>query len=235
MMDLDIVYSPRWFYGKDIMIDLISIFVLVLIAFFTLRYYRLNRKNRNYLLFASSFILMAVAFLFKIATNFTIYYEIPQTSQLGLLTLTYSVIKTSDLLFFAGYLMYRMLMLLGLYILYSIYHKQNRFNVFLIIYLILVSVYFSSSAYFMFHLTSLIILSIITYDYFKNYHKSMQVTGKWLAYSFVLIAASQLVFIFIKLHTLLYVIAELIQLAGYVLLLITFIKVLKDGKKKGKE
>jgi hypothetical protein len=231
---IQLVYSPRWFYGKDIIIDVVSIFVLFLIAFFSIKYYKINKKNKNYLLLATSFILMALSFLFKIITNFTIYYRILETRKLGFMTFTYDIVKSSNVLFFAGFLMHRILMLLGLYMLYSIYLKQNKFNIFLIAYLILISTYFSRSAYYIFHLTSLIFLIIITLQYFKNYKTTKHKTNKWLAYSFSVITASQIVFVFIKIHTM-YVIAELIQFVGYVGLLITFIKVVKDGKKKRKK
>jgi hypothetical protein len=232
---IQLVYSPKWFYGKDIIIDIVSIFVLSLIAFFSIEYYKINKRNKNYLFLATSFILIALSFLFKIITNFTLYYHILETRQVGFVKFTYNVIKSSDILFFAGFLMYRILMLLGLYVLYSIYLKQNRTNILLITYLILISIYFSNSAYHIFHLTSLIFLVIITVQYFKNYKKSKSETNKWLVYSFSVITLSQIVFVFIMIHTILYVIAELMQLIGYLGLLITLIKVLKNGKKKGKK
>ncbi len=231
---IQLVYSPKWFYGKDIIIDLISVFALLLIAFFSAKYYSL-KKNKNHLLLAISFVLMGLSFLFKAITNFTIYSNMLQTKQLGLIMLTYTTLKSSNLLFFIGFLMYRVLMLLGLYLLYSIYHKQDKANLILIIYLIMISTYFSRSAYYIFHMTALILLYIITSEYLKNFKRNKLPTNKWLASSFALITISQAIFIFIKIHTLLYVIAELVQLMGYAGLLITFIKVLKDGKKKGKK
>jgi len=232
---IELVYSPKWFYGKDIAIDVVSIFVLSLIAFFSMQYYKLNKRNKKHLFLSISFFLIALSFLFKIATNFTIYYRMLETRHFGFFTLTYSASKSSNVLFFIGFLMYRMLMLLGFYILYSIYIKQNKVNIFLIIYLILISTYFSRSAYYIFHLTAIILLIIVSFKYLKNYRKTKHNTNRWLLYSFVLIAVSQIIFVFIKIHAIFYVIAELIQLLGYIGLLITFIKVLKDGKKKRKK
>ncbi|MFQ5474221.1 MAG: hypothetical protein ACE5DM_00125 [Candidatus Nanoarchaeia archaeon] len=231
---IELVYSPKWFYGKDIVIDLVSILVLSLIAFFSIRCYRINR-NKKHLLLASSFILMALAFMFKIITNFTIYYHVVETRQWGLLTLAYSSLRASSVLFIIGFFVYRILMLLGLYVLHSTYTKQSRANIVLVLYLLLVSTYFSSSAYYMFHVTALVLLSIITLTYHSNYKKSRHETNRLLFYSFSMITLSQLVFIFIEINPVLYVIADLIQLTGYAGLLITFIKVLKDGKKKRKK
>ncbi len=232
---MELVFSPVWFYGKDIIIDLISVSVLFLIALFSVKYYRMNKENKNHLLLATSFIIIAVSFLFKIIMNFTIYYTGLEAKQLGNITLIYTAMKQTDLLFTAGFLMHRVLMLLGLYMLCSIYLKQNRTTIFLVTYLIVISTYFSWSAYFIFHLTALILLLIITLNYLSNYRKTGHYTIKWLTYSFILITISQMIFMFISICPLMYVIAEVVQLAGYVGLLITFIKVIKYGQKKGKK
>ena len=230
---IQVVYTPSWFYGKDILIDTVSIFVLLLIAFFSLNYYKVDRKNKNYLHLAISFFLITLSFLFRILTNFTIYYKVFETKQLGLFTLTYQVIKSTGTLFFIGFLLHRTLMLLGLYMLYSIYQKnQSKSNILIISYLIIISTYFSQSAYYIFHVTSLILLLLITAQYYKNYTRNKNPTTKLLATSFVMITISQIFFMFVEINNLLYVVAELIQLLGYVILLFTFIKVLQNAKKK---
>ncbi len=229
---IELIYSPKWFYGKDILIDIISIFVLLLISYFSMKYYKINSKNKNYIFFASSFWVIALAFIFKIITNFTLYYNIVQTKHLGLLTVAYNTLQSSNILFSAGFLLYRILMLIGLFMLYSLYAKNKTPNIILTVYFILVLSYFSMSTYYVFHATALIILLIITFQYWKNYKKEKQPNNKWLLYSFLLISLSQILFIFIGVTTLFYVIAELIQLLGYIVLLITFFKVLKYGKKK---
>ncbi len=229
---IQLVYNPHWFYGKDIIIDIVSIFVLFLIAFFSIKFYKLNKRNKNYLFLALSFIFIGCSFIFKIITNFTIYYHVLETRRIGFMTFTYNAVNSSHILFFVGFLMYRLLMLFGLYMLYSIYLKQQKSNIFLISYLIIISTYFSSSAYYLFHITSLFFLVIITYRYLKNYKKNRDSTTKLLAYSFGMITLSQVVFVFVAINTFLYVIAELIQLASYISLLITFIMVLRHGKKK---
>lgn len=232
---IELIYSPRWFYGKDIIIDIVSIFVLFLIAFFSIKYYKINRKNRNYLIFAGSFGVIALSFIFKIITNFTLYYKVVQTRQIGFITLTYNTVQASDILFSVGFLIHRILMLIGLFMLYALYTKTRKTDVILMLYLIFISTYFSSSVYYVFHITALAFLVMITMQYWRNYRKLGHNTNKWLVWSFALITLSQLVFVFIRLHLLLYVAAEMIQLLGYICLLMTFIKVLKDGKKKRKK
>ncbi len=231
---VNFVFTPQWFYGKDIIIDIVSIFVLSLIAFFSIKYYRIERKNKNYLNLAVSFLLIAFSFVFKILTNFTIYYHVLETKTVGLYTIIYHTVAVSDMLFFLGYLLYRLLILIGLYILYSIYQKnQPKSNIFLIVFFILISTYFSQSAYYIFHLTSFVFLSMITMQYYSNHKKNKQLTAKLLTSSFTIIGISQVFFMFAGIKEVLYVIAEIVQLFGYLVLLMTFIKVLRNAKKKG--
>lgn len=229
---IELVYSPKWFFGKDIVIDAISIAVLLLIALFSLRYYKMSGK-KSYLHFFFALVLMGVSFAFKIITNFTLYYQTPVTKNLGIFILTYTAVKETHILFIVGFLMYRLLMLLGLYILYSMYIKQEGMNAFLIIYLIMVSTYFSSSAYYLFYITSLIFLAMVTIHYYQNYKKSHQ--SKLLLYSFGTITISQAIFVFVRLSAVLYVVAEIVQLIGYLGLFITLLQVLKYGKKTRKK
>lgn len=228
---IEVIYTPTWFHGHDIVIDIVSALVLFLIAFFSIKYYKINTKNKNYLFLASSYFLIGLSFLSKILTNFTLYYEVEETRHLGFVTLTYETLHSTNTLFFLGFLFYRILTLLGLYVLYSIYVKQPTSNIFIIFYLILVLTYFSQSAYYIFYITSLLLLIFITHSYIKNSKKTRHYTAKLLAISFAIITASQLAFVFVKINPILYVIGELVQLIGYILLLITFILVLRYGKK----
>jgi hypothetical protein len=229
---IELIFSPKWFYGKDIVIDIVSIFVLILIAYFSFKYYHLSYKNKKYLLLSSSFFVMGLSFLFKIVTNFTLYYSTIHTQQLGLFVLTYKVFHSSDILFSIGFLIHRILMLIGLFILYLVYSKTNKVDILIFTYFIFILTYFSRSEFYVFHLTSLLFLIIITYQYWQNYKKVKHSNNLWLFYSFILIIVSQLIFVFMGFNHTFYAIAEIIQLLGYISLLITFIKVLKDGKKK---
>lgn len=231
---MQVIYSPKWFYGKDIIIDLVSIAVLVLIAFFSLRSYKI-KKNRNYIYLAASFFVLSFSFLFRILTNFTVYYKVLETRDLGSITLTYYTMKTSDVLFDIGFFSYRLLNILGLYILYSIYKKQPKSNIFLVVYLILVSTMFTSLTYHVFHLTSFILLILITAQYVVNYYQNKNKATKLIALSFGIITSSEIFFGLVTVSTQFYVMAEIIQLAGYILLLGTFFMVLKHGRKKDKD
>ncbi len=230
---LEIVYTPSWFYGHDIIIDIVSLLVLVWIGIFSFRFYNLDKKNNSYLYHGISFFILGISFLFKILMNFTIHSRTIQTKQLGLMTLTFHSIQSYDTLFFLGFLVYRIMTLIGLYILCSVYIKnQPRQSKFLIIFLLFISTIFSQSSYYIFHITAFALLIFIAHHFINNYLDKRTMASALIMLSFIIIAISQVISIFIKLDLMLYVVAEIIQLLGYALLLAAFVKVIKDGKNK---
>ncbi len=227
-----ILFSPKWFYGKDILIDIFSVLVLSLIAMFSIKYYKMDKSNKKYLWFAWSFILLAGSFVAKILTNFTIYYHTVNTKTIGLFTFTYNTVSVSNILFVSGFFMYIFFTLIGIIGLYLIYNKVPKSSIFILLFLAAVITYFSSHDYFVFHLTSFMLLLIISLKYLEHYNNNEKRVSKILMISFFIITFSQFLFIFIGISEAFYVAAEIIQLTGYLLLLRTFIGVIKNGKKK---
>lgn len=232
-MVTQVMVSPDWFASKDMIIQGFSVLVLLLIAAFSTKFYFLKKKeNKNYLYFAVSFLLMAISFLWKVATDITVFYDIIHTKQVGVFTITYKTIYAEKILFVAGHFAHYLLMLLGLYILYVVLNRKSTMNHLLILYFILITTIFSNFSYFIFHLTALVLLMGIAYRYYAVYKKNKRKSTKLLFASFCILALSQLLFMPVKLYVNIYVLAQAVQLLGFLLLLITFILVLYNGKKK---
>ncbi len=230
---LNILFSPQWFHGQDILIDIVSVIVLAIISMMTFQYHRYSKKQNQHLFFSIATALLALSFVFKIMTNFTLYEQVYRTVPLGFLTLTYKTVHYSDTLFLIGALLYRLFALAGFYLLYLVYaEKQSWYLHTLMVYFMVVSLYFTSHAFYIFHLTTLLLLLPLLWRYYSNYRRTKDKAGKLITWSFALIAASQLAFIFLDIDDFIYVLAEGIQLVGYCLLLISFILVLRYGKKK---
>jgi len=231
---VQVVFSPKWFWGKDILIDSIALLVLLLIAIFATRYYRV-KKSRKCLYLALSFYLIALSFFSKILINFTIYYQVLHTQVIGSMGYTQVVLKSSEILSVSGLFLYRLFTLLGLFMLYSIYEKQSKANIILMMYFIVISIFFSKEEYYIFYLTTFIFLGIISNRYYQNYKKNKEKASGMLAASFSIITLSQIFFMFVNFTKHFYVVGEIIQLIGYIALLVTFIKVLKHGREKDKD
>ncbi len=230
---LNILFSPNWFYGKDILIDIVSVIVLGLISGVTFNYYRCNRQKKEHLCFSIASFLLSLSFLFKILTNFTLYTHVLKTQQFGFLTFTYQTIQYSDTLFLAGTLLYRLFTLIGFYLLFLIYYpKQSKPSVFFMIYLLIIATYFTSQTYYIIHVTTFLFLIFLVKKYYDNSLKTKDRPAKLILWSFLIISASQLIFIFMGIEKIFYVVAESVQLVGYVLLLISLLMVHHYGRKK---
>jgi hypothetical protein len=230
---IELAYTPVWFHGKDMAIDVMSALVVSLLALFTFRYYRLSR-SRSYVFLSAGFALIALAFFAKVLTNFTLYYTETETTRFGDLLLTYTQVQSSNLLLVAGFFLYKLFALLGVYLLYYVYQqRQSATTELLIAYLIVVSALFSAFAYPLFHLTALLLLFLVVKTYLSRYRVSGNRLTLMLAASFSVIASSQLLFLLVAVGWWFYVFAEVVQLLGYLLLLVTFSGVLIRGKKAG--
>jgi hypothetical protein len=166
-------------------------------------------------------------------TNFTIYYTSLVERDYGIFTLTYEAFSKSNVLVWVGFLGYFFFGLMGLMSLWRVYKKDpSRSMVFLMTYFILLTAYLSMLDPFVFHLTSLVFLVFITSTYWRNYRENRSAHARLLAFAFVAITLSHLIFVFNGLNPLAYVVAELFQLTGYLMLFGVFFRIIKNGKKK---
>ncbi len=227
------IYSPAWFFDKDIIIDIVSIVILLLIGYFAWQFHKFNRKKESHVLLAISFFTLGAAFLFKILTNFILYHPVVQTQQIGPLTFSYLTIHYNNIFQVVGTALYQLLTLAGLYLLYSLYYKkQLKSSIFFMAYFIIILTIFSLEAYYLFHLTAFLFLALLVWKMYTNYRKTKDKAGETLLISFSIIALSQILFMFVGLNLLIYVFAELVQLLGYIFLLSAFIMVLRYAKKR---
>jgi hypothetical protein len=230
------MFAPDWFASMDIFIHGFTVLVLLLIAAFSLRFYFLKKQeNKNYLFFSASFILLAISFLWKIVTDITVIYEIVKVKQVGILDITFKTIYTEKVLFVAGHLAHYLFLLLGLYILYVVLNRKSTMNHLFILYFIIITTIFSTFSYFLFHLTAFVMLLGIAYRYYWIYRSNKRKSTKLLFTSFCVLALSQVLFMPVRLYVNIYIVAQITQLIGFLILLIAFIVVMYNGKKKSRK
>ncbi len=230
---VELVFSPNWFYGKDIGIDAVSVITLLIITVFSYKLYKISKEQKS-ALFTIGFLSLAISFIFKILTNFELYYSTLETQTQGLITFSYSIVKTSNIPLFIGFLGYRALTFLGLYLLYLVYYgdKTDKVSMALQAYFLFVALYFTQFSYYVFFMTNAIFLALITKKLWDNSTKNNRSqTALSLATSFSIITASQILFMFTGMFPILYVLGELVQLIGSAMLLWTLALILYHGKK----
>ena len=228
---MKIVFTPDWFLGSDVFIDLFSFLILLTLFIFAYKSYKLS-KNKSSLYLGIGFFLIAFGEISTILTKLVLYYDTVFTQTVGQMIITYHLVKSTDILYYTGFFFHKLFTLLGLYVLYRVAVKEKSSGeVLLGLYFLLVSSIFGSMFYYIFHLTTLIILILIIDAYHKIYKKNKLVNTKILISAFVLLSLSHSIFLFSKLPQL-YVIGQIIQLISYIIFLCLIIFIWKNGKKK---
>ncbi len=227
---MKIVFTPDWFLGKDVLIDVFSF--LVLFAFFILcvRYYKLNKK-RNFLSLGTGFLLIALAQLATILTKFVLYYDTSFIQTIGQMVITYKIVNTVNIFYHVGFFFQRFLTLIGLYVIYKIPSHKKVKDLFpmdyLLILLALVGLaVLSIIAYWVFHLAVILFLALITSNYLKVYKENKSRNTRILIIAFALLALAHLIY-FMSPFSILYVLANLIELVSYLILLFLIIRLLR--------
>jgi len=228
---MKIVFTPDWFLTSDVLIDSFSFVILMLLFSLAFRSYKMS-KNKSSLYLGLGFFLMALAEVSIILTKFVLYYDTSITAQIGAAIVTYNVVSTVDIFYYIGFFFSRLLVLLGLYMIYKIPYDAKITKDFLIIlYLIFVTALLSNSMYYFHHLTALIFLASIIDNYKRTYRETKMKTTKILILGFSVMALSQVIFIFSK-FTYIYATAQMVQLLSYAILLALIIQIVQNGKKE---
>jgi hypothetical protein len=234
-MHLALTPGPQWFSGADFVIDLVSVVILFLIAVFAWIFYSLNKSRKNHLLFFISLVILGLSFVFKIITYFMLYLTTFDVRIVNVLGQLVYYVEPNTLYFSVAFIIYSVLTLIGFFLLYTIYDSNmSKKTTLLILYFILAVVLFSENAFLFLHLTALLLSGMIALALWKNYRRNKLKSTMQLSLSFFIICLSRIFFILSSKFSYMYVFGEIIQLAGYIILLATFMAVLKNGKKTGK-
>jgi|SRR3989338_3973576 len=225
------IYSADWFHGIESIFDIIYIVVGLLIAYFAYKSYKYIPKKSS-LYFALSFFLIAASFFIKMLSDVTIYSRVLVEKSVGLNVVKTYVAQRIDWISnmqFYGPIIARFLMLLAFLILIIVTLKiKDKKLTSLLVYFIMIASLLSEYSYIIFHVTSALVLLILSAHYWDNFKKQKKANSNFVAVAFFTIFLSQLVFAFANLNQdVLYVIGAVSQLIGYLILLYTIILVLK--------
>jgi len=221
------LYAPKWFYGVDCVFDIVSIIAGLLVAFYSYKVYKLT-SQKKYKYFSLSFFLIALAFMMKVLMNTAIYSKVFNKVVVGFLTITVQTSQRIGWINHFASIFYMFLMLLAFAILLIMaFRIRDEKLIFLFVYFAFITALLSKLSYFIFHITLALFLSYLFIYYYKNFLRIRSKSSMTVAYSFFLIFLSQVVFIFMLFSKGVYVLGETLQLLGYLLLLLTFILVLK--------
>lgn len=220
----EILFSPKWFFGYDIIFEIFSIVATLLIFGYAYQIYKVSKKPEHKY-FAIAFLLIALSFVFKILTNFEIYYSVLEPVRLGSITITRTFLYQSRVLHFFGLFMFRFLMTIAIFGIYLNVTEGGRrkSDIFIASYLIAMLTLFSIYMYFAFHLTLVILLIFICHILWKRQERRKNIYTKTIFYSFLLLLFSQVMFSALYINLVFYIFGESLQLLGYIGLLMFYV------------
>ena len=224
------VFTPDWFLGQDVLINLFSFLILGLFFFFSIKNYRVS-KNKRLLYLGIGFLLIALAEFSVVLTKFAIFYDTSVTQGIGNLIITYDVVKSLDIFYYLSFFFNRLFTLLGFYIIYRLPLKRISGDFVLVVYSIFVISLLSHNVYYLYHFTALIFLALVTRNYLKIYQENKLPNTGIFVVALSLLGLSQIMFILSNIGYI-YVGAQIIQLISYITLLILIMRISKNGTKK---
>jgi len=214
--------GPYWFRGIDALFGLVYILVTLLIAAMSYKAFKLtNEKKYSY--FSISFLLMSIAFFIYSLTNLILITHMSDTLN-NLLTQFDFAFLVHMILIFAAY---TLLLVVTLKI------EQKKVIILLFTLMLLFSL-FSYQYYIKFHLISLLLLFFLGHQFYTNYLEKKSKNPKLVFIAFYLLTCAQVFFLAMIYHPFFYVVADILQLAGFGVLFFMFMKVLQHGREKRK-
>jgi hypothetical protein len=224
------VFTPTWFIGKDVLIEAFSFIVLFIFSILAIRSYKLN-KNRKFLYLGTGFALIGLAQFANVLTKLVLYYDVGPSQQIGAAIVAAHVLSSVDIFYYVGFFLHKFLTLSGLYIICRLPREHRSiWDSILIIYFIVISALGSQEIFYLFHITALVILLFIGYNYYKLYMRNQFKNTLILLFAFLFLGLSQLIYILSPVETM-YVLANILELITYIVLLILVVIILYYGKK----
>ncbi len=228
------VFSPEWFYGIDSIIESIAVIVCILLVYYSYKCFKLTKENK-YLYFSTAFLSLTFAFIAKIIGTLAIYKPTITRSALGITihkTFTTMTPYSINAMAFSVHIFFALLGFMMLFLIVSKLTWKHQRVIALLLYFVFMATWISVIHYQLFYATSFILLLLITYSYYKNYIEIRSEKARFVTIAFSILLISQAFFIFVIYSRTIYVLAELIQLLGFIYLLIPFILIFRKKPKK---
>jgi hypothetical protein len=175
---------------------------------------------------------IAIAQLAILLTKFGLYYNTSIKTYVKDLVITYNIVSSSNVIYNLGIFFNKALTLIGLYVIYRLPKKTKSIkDIFLVIYFIILSVLMSDAVNYLFRITAMGLFLVLAYSYYLIYKKNRFPNTMILSTAFGVLALSQILFMMSQINVVV-VIADFLELASYITLLVLIIRILKHGTKK---
>jgi hypothetical protein len=217
----NIFLSPDWFIGTAIILEIIFTVITLGVSIYAFHIFRLTNQ-RQAKFFAISFLGFSASYAIQSFLNAILFFrpkeQLYETiSYLTLVTFNSISIYTHMLFFLAGLIT----------LAYVTFKISNKKLYTLLMATGLVPLLFIKDNSYLFYILSSIFLIYISIHYFANYIKHKQVKTLLVLIAFVFLLIGRIHFIFLVNHALFFAIGHFLELAAYLLILISLLLVFK--------
>jgi len=221
-MGISLVFSPIWFFGYDSILDLISFLITILIGFYSYRIYKLTGKKSYFFLYLA-FLLLSIALVVKSFANLSLYFDL--LHKIGVKDTRLFGYQMAAL----GLFGYVLLTLLGYIILIALTLKlKGKRIISLLFFLVILTILLAKNSFMFFHLISFALLLLYVTPYFyDNYSKVKNIKALLVFLCFFFLSFGHLFLSLVFYSNQFYVLGIILQLAGFLMLLVNLILVFK--------
>ena len=221
-MAVTLVYSPLWFHGIDIILEIFSIIAAVLITLVGYRAYQLTKETK-FFYFSVAFSLISASFLARAITASVVLSQVSAP----ITTLTQGSFAAIESIFSIGRFFYFLFVLFAYLILLilSMRLTNRRIVLLLSLFMILFAASAFSASAIIFYLVSLFLLIFITWQYRDNYLVKRTPSTLLSTIAFSLMVVEFVLFIAALWAAPLIAAAYLFRLTAYVILLAMIVRV----------
>ena len=216
---------PLWFANSGIMLEVIFALVSLMIAFYTYKIYKIS-KQRYIFLFGLSFFSLGIAYFLQASINFLIQQSVNSSDiissimpvkQIPVFQLSILAISLHILFMISGWALLS----------YVTLKERNSRIFFLLTTISFIGLIFSKQLILSYYLLSSLFLGFITFQHYKKHSQQKTISSMIIFFGFGLILLGNLQLAVSAFSIIFYFLGHLTALAGYVLLLVNLIRVVK--------
>lgn len=213
--------SPDWFFGYDIVLEILFAIVTFIVSLLAFKVYKSTSQKQAFYL-GWSFMLISISNIFQSIINFLIITKLNEN--------ICGVIRIQSVEAFnaAGMIIHMFFMIAGLSVLaFMTLRLEDYRGLVLIAGLALIAVFLSANPLYMFYAVSSLLLVIISWYFIRNFLRNKQTKTLLIAIAFLFLLFGSVHFLFSVNHALFYAIGHFLELIAYSLVLSNFFMVLK--------
>lgn len=209
-------FSPKWFFGYDVVLEIVFALVTLLLALFAFRIYEVS-KERQIKHFTIAFALISISYFVKSIFNFLIIYDISAALSNTIFAVPLNIVES-----FGNYA-HAFFMTTGLLVLVYMTLRIKSWRTFALMAILSFFYLFTGQTSFHFFLLSTVYFGFILWYYVRNYLKKKSKVTLVVSIAFLFLLLGNVEFVLVtRLQPIFHVIGHFFELFGYLFILWSF-------------